>query len=353
MPLQNLLYFTLRAFALGELFGSLEGQLSYYLIHQFPQGLLPGFLCIGIVLAALFTVVFWLERRFAASNAKLEINKRVLLHTLCIALGMFCLSNVSNLYQNTPISSALPQDIFLIRTLVDMGGVLMLYAYHLQMMEMDRRLENEMLRQLMEAQYANYQMNRQSVELIQQKYHDLKHQIAYLWEGLTGEEKLAHLDKMETEIRSFEALRDTGSKVLDTILSAKQLQCQNQGITMGCMVDGRGLDFMDVMDLSALFGNMLDNAIESVSQMPEAGSGRIEVHVANKKGFVVITVGNDYAGTLQFADGLPKTTKGDERYHGFGTRSIQATAQKYGGAATFTAEDGWFEVKVILPAGGK
>lgn len=354
MPLINLLYFTLRSFALGELFASLEGQLFYYVVHQFPVGMiLPGLLSVIALVVVLFAVVFWMEGRIAAGNVKVEINKKVLLQTLFITLGMYCLSNVSNLYQNTPVSSSLPQDILLIRTLVDMGCVLMLYAYHLQMMEMNRRLENEMLRQLMEAQYSSYQMNRRSVELIQQKYHDLKHQIAYLRDGMTSAEKLAHLDKMETEIQSFEALQDTGSKVLDTILSARQLQCQNLHITMNCMVDGSGLDFMDVMDLSALFGNTLDNAIESVSRMLKEEPRRIEVNVANKKGFVVITVGNDYTGELQFADGLPKTTKGDQRYHGFGTRSIQTTARKYGGAAAFAAEDGWFEVKVILPAGGQ
>ncbi len=344
-------YFTLRAFVLGESFASLDWLLFYYCAQTFPafEKSLWGILLFVTLFSGLFAVMYLLERRFTETNRNLRIDKKSLLQAVLIAWGIYLLSNISNMYQkSTPFSSGLPEEILRIRALVDLGGVIMFYAYHMQMQEVSRKLEIEMLRQLMEAQYANYQMGKQSVDLVQKKYHDLKHQIAYLREELTSGEKLAHLDQMEAELKSFEVQNDTGNRVLDTILSAKQLQCQTQHIAMHCVADGSCLGFMDVMDLSALFGNALDNAIESAVQVPPE-ERLIELTVGERKGFVVITVGNSCGQIPTFEGGLPQTSKDDSGYHGFGTRSIHDTAQKYGGSASFSAEDGWFELKVVLP----
>lgn len=351
IPAGNALYFTLRSFVLGESFVSLDWLIYYYCAQTVPavsNGPL-GIALFSMLFIILFAVMFLLERRFSETNQNLRINKKSQLQAFLIVCGIYLLSNVSNVYQSTPFSSGIPEEIFRIRALVDLGGVIMFFAYHMQMQEVGHRLEIEMLRQLMEAQYANYQIGKQSVALVQQKYHDLKHQIAYLRADLTSGEKLAHLDQMEEELKSFEIQNDTGNRVLDTILSAKQFQCQSQHISMHCAADGSCLSFMDVMDLSALFGNALDNAIESVVQVPQ-DSRLIEVAVGQRKGFIVITVGNSCAVLPEFEKGLPKTSKGDTQYHGFGTKSIQDTARKYGGSALFSAEDGWFELKVVLPA---
>lgn len=55
---------------------------------------------------------------------------------------------------------------------------------------------------------------------------------------------------------------------------------------------------MDVMDISALFGNALDNAIESVKKIPDREKRLIHVAVAKQKGFLRIRVENCYEGVL-------------------------------------------------------
>ena len=46
---------------------------------------------------------------------------------------------------------------------------------------------------------------------------------------------------------------------------------------------------------------------------------------------------------------LPHTTKENKSYHGFGLRSIQMTAEKYGGEMSVHAKDHLFCLDVILP----
>ncbi len=205
------------------------------------------------------------------------------------------------------------------------------------------------MQNILQNQYANYQRSEESVELINRKYHDLKHQIAMLRNEAKGGRNLKYLDRVEQEIRAYEAENKTGNRVLDTILTSKSLHCQKNGIQLTCVADGSLLGFMDVMDLSALFGNALDNAIEGVSVLPSDEQKLIHLSVARQKGFVSIRLENRCKETMHIEKGMPSTTKAEKGLHGYGLKSIQATVEKYGGSVTVHAENGWFELRILIP----
>ena len=106
---------------------------------------------------------------------------------------------------------------------------------------------------------------------------------------------------------------------------------------------------MDIVDVSVLFGNALDNAIEAVSRIPEPEQRLIDLSVSRQRGFVWIRVLNRFTGKLRMRNGMPVTTKTDARSHGYGVKSIVATAEKYGGSVTMEARDGRFELRILLP----
>ena len=83
----------------------------------------------------------------------------------------------------------------------------------------------------------------------------------------------------------------TGNKVLDTILTSKSTHCQRHGIELKFMGEGHLLNFMEDMDISALFGNMLDNAIESVVKIKDRQKRLISLHVIQDKQFIRIRTG--------------------------------------------------------------
>lgn len=92
---------------------------------------------------------------------------------MIIVAIVFIVSNVSYLYSHIPFSSSFPYEVFIIRTLADLGGVAILYAYHIQLVRLQNRFEARNLENILEMQYANYQISEQSMELVNQKYHDL------------------------------------------------------------------------------------------------------------------------------------------------------------------------------------
>ncbi|MCI8539491.1 MAG: GHKL domain-containing protein [Oscillospiraceae bacterium] len=343
-------YLCVRAFVLGELAAALEWQLFYYGLTALKLPLtMPvnlGFLV--LTHTVVFGTMFLIERNDRAGYLRV-ITWREFAGAAALCLAVFVASNLSYVSQNTPFSSRFTAEIFIIRTLVDVVGVVMLHTYHVQLQELDTKLEMAHLQNMLQMQYNNYRISEDSIALVNQKYHDLKHQIALLRSQVSAGEKLGLLDQMEQEIRAYEAQNKTGNQVLDTMLTAKSLECQRENISLTCVADGQALSFMQPMDLSALFGNALDNAIESVKKLRDPEKRLIHVSVARQKNFLRIRVENCYEGELSFTEGVPASTKQDSRYHGFGLKSIQNTAAKYDGSMTIAARDGWFELRILFP----
>ena len=97
--------------------------------------------------------------------------------------------------------------------------------------------------------------------------------------------------------------------MLDAVLTSKSLYCQNNGIGLTCVADGSALNFMEDMDISALFGNILDNAIESVQKLNEQEKRLIHLSVAKQKQFLRIRCENYCEEQLKFENGMPVNNK--------------------------------------------
>lgn len=207
-----------------------------------------------------------------------------------------------------------------------------------------RELKDELagVRYVVEQGKRQYELAKKSVDLINIKYHDLRHQSRRLQDREGREELDRTLDE-------YASLVKTGNEVLDVILTEKTLACREQSIQLLCMADGRGLEFVKTHHLYALLGNAIDNAMEAVRDLPEAE--RVISFSLRRQGELVhIHMENPCAGEVAMRDGLPATTKGDEDYHGFGMLSMKTVAEQYGGGLSVRAEDGAFILDIVLSA---
>lgn len=347
-------YWLVRAFVLAEFAAAIEWQLFVFVERAYSMPAEPwfGVLFLMVVYAALFTIAFALELRH--DDESLTVTARELATPAIIMITSFALSNLSYVATDTPFSSPLATEAFNIRTLVCLGGVAFLYAYHVQLSESHAKAELDAIRNVLNMQYAQYQQSKESIAIINHKYHDLKHQIAVLRAERDPAVREAHLDDIEQGIKEYEARFKTGNSVLDTVLTGKSLTCAQHGIELTCVADGRLLDGVSVMDICTIFGNALDNAIEYEQTITNTEQRMIHVTVSRLNGFAVIRVENWLGSNDASQDGsvrgvLPPTTKQDKRYHGFGLKSIRHCAQQYGGEMTIRKRDGWFELTVLIP----
>lgn len=349
------LYYCARAFILGGFAVSLAWQMYSYYISRLVW-LRSSWAEAALMLAvggAVYAADWLLERVHRREMEEMSFTRPAYVGAVAIAFVIYILSSLSYSSVETPFAATVEADAFSLRTIAYLGGVAILYAYHLQLCELYAVREVSALQNVVDLQYANYRQSQESIDLVNRKYHDLKHQITALRAGLGREQKLDCLDQMERDIRVYESQNETGNKVLDAILTAKSAHCLDRGITLTCLADGSALDFMGVVEVSTLFGNALDNAIEGVEKLSDPEQKLIRLSVSQRKGFLCVKVENRCVDGL-FIDGeLPRTTKADKSFHGYGLKSIRATAEKYGGSVTVQAEEGWFTLGVIIPIPSK
>ena len=210
-----------------------------------------------------------------------------------------------------------------------------------------RALRDELdeVQHLLEQGKRQYEISRKSMDLINMKYHDLRHQSELLSRrGDLAREEKEELDRVLAE---YADQAKTGNEVLDTILTEKNVLCRSQGIRLSSMADGRGLDFIKAHHLYALLGNAIDNAMEAVQNLAEEERD-ILLAVKRTGNLVSIHVENRCAGPVAMRGGLPVTTKGDRDYHGYGMLSMRTVAEQYGGTLTVRVEDGVFLLDVVM-----
>ena len=184
------------------------------------------------------------------------------------------------------------------------------------------------------------------VKLINRRYHELKVQIADIRAERDRAKQDAALARMESGILQYEAENKTGNPVLDTLLTAKSMDCQEKQIQMTSVADGRALNFLTTREICTIVGTALDNAIESCAAEPDPEKRLIRTAVYVQNGFVMFRFENYCAEPVELGpDGLPaRSTHG-----GYDLKSLRALAQQHGGSMTVHWENRWFTVRMLLP----
>ena len=199
------------------------------------------------------------------------------------------------------------------------------------------------MRRMLRQQRAQYEAGKSSMELVNEKYHDLK----ALLRSFHGQIPAGQMEKLEKGVQEYDVYIHTGNAALDVLLTERRALCAGRGIELTTLVHGPDLAFMEELDLYTLFGNALDNAVEAVGRLPEDRQKFISLTVTREGNMVSVHMENPFAGQLTFADGLPRSQR-DPRYHGFGMRSMERIVQKYGGTLSAGQQDGVFSLDMLL-----
>ena len=337
------------AFVLAEFAASLYRQLYVWLTYITENDCFRDSLIIMLIsYAATFSIYFKVERDNIRPDVDINISRRELVSVLTTSIGAFIMSNISFVWTKTPFSAT--TNLLYVRTLVDFGGMLMLMTQMGRRNELAIKSENDSINQLFQKQYEQYKLAVDNSELLRREMHDMKHYVAALKNADDSEERLEILEDMEQAIAIQESFMNTGNQILDVILTTKSLQCEKKGITLNAMIDGDILSGIHVKDLCSLFGNVLDNAIEATQQVEDVDKRLISLSVKQKNQFIIIECENYSGKHLDAANPLPSTSKPDKIHHGYGLKSIQKVAEKYGGAMTVSENSGWFKAKILLSA---
>ena len=188
-----------------------------------------------------------------------------------------------------------------------------------------------------------------SIITVSAVYHDMKNHLLVL-EGSQGTEATRQMaQELRAQIADYEDYIHTGNDFLDIIIKDKAEKAREKHIDFSAAIDIGGADFIEPLDISTLFGNGIDNAIEASGKLPEE-QRVIEVKAGRVNDFISILIENNCVeGQAADKAGKHRTTKADSFLHGFGIANMEKTAEKYGGTCTTRQEDGKFTLKILIP----
>lgn len=148
------------------------------------------------------------------------------------------------------------------------------------------------------------------------------------------------------EITKYNQIGKTKNKFLDIILSKYMDICNSKGIEFETHILNDNLNFINDFDLSTLFNNILDNAVEAASKSTVKF---INLEIVNSLTFhhkITVINSSDIEPTGKNGDLI--TTKKNKSIHGFGTKSIRKTIKKYHGEMEWEYDKGLKQFKLVI-----
>jgi len=209
--------------------------------------------------------------------------------------------------------------------------------------------ELETLGFLYHREQERYEAACQSVGMIQRKCEELENQIRNIQQYLPEDLRESIRIPVSEAMRSMDSIVKTGNPVLDIVLSEKKLSAEGENIQINFVADGKLLDFMEVIDIYAVFSNALDNSIEATRKLTDRQQRLIDVLVHRVQNFLVINISNPLKDTLEFEEELPISTKSRSSYRGYGLRVLREAIEKYRGMLSIETAGGFFVLKIIIP----
>ena len=106
------------------------------------------------------------------------------------------------------------------------------------------------------------------------------------------------------------------------------VDCEMRGIRFEYDVKLCNLKELEDIDLVAILGNLVDNAITAAEKSERK---TISLATAKRNSYSIIIISNSCDTPPKENSGKLVTTKSDREFHGFGLKSVKKTLKKYEG----------------------
>lgn len=215
--------------------------------------------------------------------------------------------------------------------------------------------ENEFLKKRDELLCTYYRDMRENQEKNRQLVHDMKNHFIVLkeYEKEGALDKIGqYLDEISNELWIGENLDWSGNKILDIVLSEKKRAAEKQGIQVKIEIPWLAEWKFSDSDICALFGNLLDNAIEASEQVTEERRLLI-VRIEKQNELLFIEISNSAVKKPLEKDGEFVTTKAEREMHGYGWKSIKRVVDKYDGDIIYRYQENMFLVRITFYGTGE
>lgn len=211
----------------------------------------------------------------------------------------------------------------------------------------DKEKEIELLKEKGKIHVDYYREVSHFQKQINKLYHDLKNHILIANQLNSEKLKGEYTESLERYFSEFQVKVNSGNEILDILLLKKAEECKRKKIDLKLYVNFSKGSFVNLVDVSIIFGNVLDNAIEACERITDEKKW-IELFVDQYEEFIYIKISNPFS-LVKKEKGRLMSLKNDDEKHGLGLECLEDTLRKYGGTCIYTTEQSVFKLTAIIP----
>ncbi len=211
------------------------------------------------------------------------------------------------------------------------------------------KYELSLAERLREIHLANYREISQKYEESRTIIHDIKKHLMVAENMKNADEDASkrYLSDICGKMDSLFCGYQCSNKILSIVLSQKISFAKSVGIEVNTAADDIQMEFIDDLDITAIFANLWDNAIEACGRMNREDRKFICMEMRRINDFILINISNSYNGKI-FQKGTEYLSAKTD-HDGVGLKSVRLSVEKYDGVFVTKHSTDVFKVEITIP----
>ena len=248
-------------------------------------------------------------------------------------LNIISIGKIGFIYRDLLTSERYLLQIQVLPDLIFLNLIMTIYLVIMIKKENDERAKKDLMNSKLKLQEEYYSSLEESQMQVRKLYHDMKNHLENISNlNQNSEESRQYIDELKDQLNNSNDVKSTGNAIVDIILNEKKKVCIKEGVDFEINVNSKDLSFMKNADISNIFSNVLNNAIEACQKI-ENGEKYIKLEA-----YKIKRAGSRFI-----------TEKKDDFVHGIGIRSIETSAKAYDGDVVIDYDDDKFIIKILIP----
>lgn len=348
----KLLYLTLSTMAILS-FGGLANYMAYAYVENY--NIKSPFYDIGLVLQWVITIILMLFTLFPLFSKNITwvleyYHTKSVWNIIWIVPALVTFCNYTMIPMDN--KNATVGRIFRLYILVDFSILLLFLLFQLMFYLIVKTLieksEHEKRTQLLQIEFAHYQLLLNQMQHTAKLRHDFRH-TAHTLLSLAKEgdmdKILEYLEEYNHELDSYSPNFFCRHSAVNAILTYYSGIATSQNIQTDWHIDLPEQITVSDVDLCTILGNLLENAIQGCLTVASQRFINLSVDIT-KNGELYIIAVNSFNGYVEKAEHKYLSTKKDG--NGIGLMSISVTAEKYSGVTNFYHSESEFYSEIML-----
>jgi len=316
-------------------------QSMYEIADSDEQRISLSFLCVFIVTILHFILGMIQKSRLSLNNRYINPYE-VISFLILIIMEVIILYGLSSVFHDEQLNTFLV--IFSVGFCALNFGLYFLFVQLASARHTEQ--ENQLMKQQSEMQLKAYERLSEQYNESLCIVHDMRKHIRSL-DTLIEKNSDMTADYQQTlynELNRFYPNFRSDNQMLAVVINNEITRAKHLSIDIQLNIEKIDLGFISAIDITTIFSNLLDNAIEACAEVAE--NKCIKINMIQQMNFITVNIRNPY-NTIDSSGDVLRSTK--EGHFGIGLENVRKALEKYGGTLNIKTNNMTFAVTAIIP----